>query len=141
MDKEEILQPNRKKPFSHLITGVVLRSFAVHPKYRNIEAVKKAGELLASRFFEVDKYPDRKSADYWFRVSFPFWWTDIVSALDTLHKLEFSISQPQIKMALNILKERQMENGLWNLKLLKTKDKDLPFWIALAICRIFKKFY
>lgn len=60
MDKEEILQPDRKKPFSHLITGVVLRAFAVHPKYRNIIAVKKAGELLASRFFEADKYSDRK---------------------------------------------------------------------------------
>lgn len=37
--------------------------------------------------------------------------------------------------------ERQLETGLWDLKLLRSKDKDLPYWIALAIYRIFKNFY
>ncbi|MFX0106449.1 MAG: hypothetical protein ACFE75_13315 [Candidatus Hodarchaeota archaeon] len=141
MDLEETLQPNKQKPFSHMVTGVVLRAFAAHPNYRNLEDAKKAGELLASRFFKPDKYPDRKAVDYWFRVSFPFWFTDIVSSLDTLSNLGFTTSHPQIKLALNTLRERQLENGLWDLKLLKTKDKDLPLWVALAICRIFKKFY
>ena len=141
MDSEKILQPKKEKPFSHMITGVVLRAFAAHPKYRNSEEGKIAGKLLASRFFKPDKYPDRKAVDYWFRVSFPFWFTDIVSSLDTLSKLGFTTSHPQIETALNTLRERQLENGLWDLKLLKTKDKDLPLWIALAICRIFKNFY
>ena len=141
MDSKEILQPNKKKPFSHMITGVVLRAFAAHPKYRNLEEAKLAGELLASRFFKPDKYPDRKAVDYWFRVSFPFWFTDVVSSLDTLYYLGLPSSHPQIEMTLNTLRDRQLENGLWNLKLLKTKDKDLPLWIALAICRIFNNFY
>ncbi len=140
-NSDEVLQPNKKKPFSHMITGVVLRAFAAHPKYRKVEDAKQDGELLASRFFKPDKYPDRKTVDYWFRVSFPFWFTDIVSSLDTLSNLGFTPFHHQIEMALNILRDRQLENGLWDLKLLKTKDKDLPLWIALAICRIFKKFY
>ncbi len=141
VDGEEVLQPNKRKPFSHMITGVVLRAFAAHPKFRNLKEAKTAGELLASRFFKPDKYPDRKTVDYWFRVSFPFWFTDIVSSLDTLSNLGFTPSHPQIELALRTLRERQLENGLWNLKLLKTKDKNLPFWIALAICRIFKRLY
>ena len=141
MNDPEPLEPNRVKPFSHMITGVVLRAFSVHSKYRNLEEAKLAGELLASRFFKPDKYPDRKAVDYWLRVSFPFWFTDIVSSLDTLSKLGFTSSHPQIDLALNTLRDRQLENGLWDLKLLKTKDKDLPLWIALAICRIFKNFY
>jgi len=141
MDSEEVLQPKKEKPFSHMITGVVLRAFAAHPKFRDLEEVKIAGELLASRFFKPDKYPDRKAVDYWFRVSFPFWFTDIVSSLDTFSNIGFTTSHPQIQLALNTLRERRLENGLWDLKLLKTKDKDLPLWIALAICRIFKNFY
>ena len=140
-NSDEVLQPNKKKPFSHMITGVVLRAFAAHPKFRNLEDAKIAGELLTSRFFKPDKYPDRKAVEYWFRVSFPFWFTDIVSSLDTLSNLGFPPSHPQIKLALNTLRDKQLENGLWDLKLLKTKDKDLPLWIALAICRIFKNMY
>jgi len=141
MDSDEILQPKRKKPFSHMITGVVLRAFAAHPDFRNLEEAKLAGELLASRFFKADKYPDRKAVDYWFRVSFPFWFTDIISSLDTLFYLGFPSSHSQIKMALETLRDRQLENGLWDLKLLKTKDKDLSLRIALAICWIFKNYY
>ncbi len=140
-NSEKILQPIRKKPFSHLITGVVLRAFAAHPKYRRIQEARLAGELLASRIFKPDKYPDRRTIEYWKKVSYPFWFTDVLSALDTLYFLGFSIKYPQVNKTLRWLGSRQLENGLWDLKLLKTKDKDLPLWITLAICRIFKNFY
>jgi hypothetical protein len=39
------IQPDRSKPFSHLVTGIVLRAFAAHAKYRNSKEAKKAGEL------------------------------------------------------------------------------------------------
>ncbi len=104
IDREIILRPKKGKPFSHLITGVVLRAFAAHPKYRKLEEVKIAGELLTSRFFKPDKYPDRKAVDYWFRVSFPFWFNDIISSLDTLYYLGFTSSHPQIELALNMLR-------------------------------------
>ncbi|MBY9008503.1 MAG: hypothetical protein KGD74_01395 [Candidatus Lokiarchaeota archaeon] len=134
-------EPNRKKPFSHMVTGIVLRAFAAHSKYRNNEEVKAAGELLTSRFFKTDKYADRRGVEYWAKVSFPFWWTDIVSSLDSLSYLGFTTSHPQIKSAIETLRDKQSESGMWDLKLLKTKDKNLSWWINLAICRIFKRFY
>ena len=134
-------EPNRQKPFSHFVTGIVLRAFAAHSKYRNNEAVKVAGELLTSRFFKPDKYADRRGVEYWTKVSFPFWWTDIVSSLDSLSYLGFTPSHPQIKLALEILRDKQSESGMWDLKLLKTKDQNLSLWINLAICRIYRRFY
>jgi hypothetical protein len=141
MNSEDTLQPNRSKPFSHMLTGIVLRAFAAHPKYQKSEEAKIAGELLTSRFFKPDKYPDRRATDFWTKVSFPFWFTDIISSLDTLYYLGFKFNNPQIKEGLNELKNRQLENGLWDLKLLRTKDKDLPFWVALSVCRIFKNYF
>lgn len=141
MDSEITLQPIKHKPFSHLVTGVVLRAFAAHPKYKVREEARRAGELLASRFFKPDKYPDRHTAEYWTRVTFPFWFTDIVSSLDILYYLGFTSKHPQIKFALKEIRSCQLENGLFDLKLLKTKDKDLPLWIALLICRIFKNYF
>jgi len=52
MNDPKTLEPNRAKPFSHMITGVVLRAFTAHPKFRNLKEAKTAGELLASRFFK-----------------------------------------------------------------------------------------
>jgi hypothetical protein len=135
------LQPDRRKPFSHLITGMVLRSFAEHSHYRTCDCAINAGQLLASRFFKPDKYVDRRNASYWESVSFPFWFTDIVSALDSLSKMDFSTDNPAIQDALERLTQQQMENGLFDLKLLKTKDKDTSYWVVLAICRIFQKFF
>jgi Squalene-hopene cyclase C-terminal domain len=133
--------PDRSKPFSHLVTGMVLRAFAAHPKYRDSEEAKKAGELMASRFFQPDKYPDRKDKKFWEGVSYPFWFTDIISALDSLSILGFTKDDPNIRSGVNFLRSRQTDTGLFNLKLLRGKDKDLKYWICLAICRVFKRFY
>ena len=132
---------NRKKPFSHMVTAIILRAFSAHSKYRNNEGVKVAGDLLTSRFFKPDKYADRKGVEYWIKISFPFWWTDVVSSLDSLSYLGFTTSHPQIKLALETLIDKQSESGMWDLKLLKTKDQNLSLWINLAICRIFKRFH
>ncbi|MBN1216232.1 MAG: hypothetical protein JXA99_12430 [Candidatus Lokiarchaeota archaeon] len=140
-NSDNILKPIKTKPSSHLVTGIILRTFAAHPYYKTSQEAKKAGELLASRFFIADKYPDRRSKDYWFKVSFPFWFTDIISSLDSLVKLDFDISYPNIQKAIEILKNRQIESGLWDFKLLKSKDKDLIYWISLKICMISKKFF
>jgi len=88
--------PDHSRPFSHLVTGMVLRAFAAHPEYRKAEDAKKAGVLLASRFFQADKYPDRKNKEYWERVSYPFWFTDIISALDSLSLLGFTADNSHI---------------------------------------------
>ena len=137
----ETIKSNLTKPFSYLVTGVVLRAFAASKKYSKSPEAVTAGKLLASRFFKKDFYPDRNTPQYWERVSFPFWFTDIVSALDSLSLLGFTRDNPDIDSALRWLKNRQNDDGLFELKLLKDKDENLKFWICLAICRLFKRFY
>jgi hypothetical protein len=136
------LEPDKSKPFSHCITGVVLRAFAAHPEYRSTYEAKLAGELLESRFLKADRYPDRKAASFWIRFTFPFWFTDLLSALDSLSLIGSGNEDTEIQTALKWFRERQGENGLWKLTLLKSKSiKDMQLWINLAICRVFKRFY
>jgi len=139
----EPIKPDKSKPFSHCITGVVLRAFAAHQKYRKTNEAKVAGELLKSCFFQHDKYPDRRAASFWTKFSYPFWFTDLLSALDSLSLLGFTKDDPQIKKALGWLRDRQQENGLWkSFSLLKTKSIEDPYlWISLVVCRIFQRFY
>lgn len=136
-----VLQGDRSKPFSHLITGMALRAFAAHPHYRNSPEAQHAAELLMSRFFQHDKYADRRDKKYWEGVSFPFWFTDILTSLDSLYFLGFRRDQAPIQMALDWLSQRQLEDGTFNLKILRGRDKDLKYWITLVVCRLFKRYY
>lgn len=131
----EPLAPDRSKPSSHLVTGMVLRAFAAHPGWLNAIEVQEAGELLATRLYKRDTYTDRGAVGYWERVSFPFWFTDIVSALDTLSRLGVNPQTPTISAALARLRELQRADGTFAFKLLRAKDEDLPWWICLAVCR------
>ena len=136
------IEPDASKPFSHVITGVVLRAFAAHPIHRNSKEAREAGKLLLSRLFHKDGYPDRAGAEYWLRFSFPFWFTDLISALDSLSLLGFSEQEPQTKKAIQWFIKNQQRTGFWELKILKGRDKNvLQLWLALAVCKIFKRFY
>ena len=131
--------PDRSKPSSHLVTGMVLRAFAAHPAWLNATEVRHAGALLANRLYERDAYSDRGEVSYWERVSFPFWFTDIVSSLDSLSRLGVDPNTPTIPTALTRLRELQRADGTFAFKLLRAKDKDLPWWICLAVCRSLKR--
>lgn len=135
------IQPDFSKPFSHLVTGVVLRALAAHESYRESREAQVAGELLSERFFKADSYIDRKAPEFWGRVSFPFWFTDVVSSLDSLSLLRLSRENSGVQNALKWLIERQEDDGSFRLKLLRTRDRNLSFWVCLAICRILKRFY
>lgn len=135
------LKPERSKPFSHCITGVVLRAFAAHPKYRKTEEAIAAGELLKSRFFQPDRYPDRRAASFWAKITYPFWFTDVLSSLDSLSLLGFSASEAQIEKALGWLIAEQKERGLWRSAYEKARDEEIHLWVSLATCRVFKRFY
>ena len=134
------LQPDRSKPFSHMVTGMVLRAYAAHEKYRHAPEAKAAGQLLLSSLFKKDNYPDRAGEDFWLSFSFPFWFTDLISALDSLSLLGFSKNEPHIAKALDWLAARQEENGLWKLKTLRNQRALSQLWLSLAICRIIKRF-
>lgn len=131
--------PDRSKPSSHLVTGMVLRAFAADAAQRSSAEVRRAGGLLATSLYKRDSYGDRGDVSYWERVSFPFWFTDIVSALDTLSRLGFGADTPTIHAALERLREVQRADGTFAFKLLRGKDKDLSLWICLAVCRSLKR--
>lgn len=133
------IAPDRSKPSSHLVTGMVLRAFAAHPVHCRSNEARQAGELLASRLYQRDAYSDRGDVDYWERVSFPFWFTDIVSALDSLSGLGFGIEVPPIHAALDRLKKIQRTDGTFGFKLLRENSSDLPGWICLAVCRSLRR--
>ena len=137
----EPIQPDRSKPFSHWCTGVVLRAFAAHEEYRRAPEARLAGELLKSRFFQRDKYPDRQAKSYWMKIRYPFFWTGILSALDSLSWLGFSKDDPDIKRGLGWLVTNQEETGLWKAGYLKAGDKDIHLWTSLGVCRVFKRYY
>lgn len=136
------IKPDFARPSSHLITGVVLRAFAAHEQYRATEATRTAGKFLISRLFHRDSYTDRGAPGYWTKFTFPFWYTDLLSALDSLSFLGFTADDPKLKEALGWFVTNQEEDGLWNLQLVRAKsDKDLRLWLGLAICRVFQRVY
>lgn len=137
----DTVYPDRDRPFSHLATGVVLRAFSAHGHHRKSEVAKKAGKLLKKRFFKPDRYPDRKTVKYWTKIRYPFWYTDILSSLDSLSKIGFSNSDPDIEKGLVWLLRHQSDNGLWHTGYLKAKDKEKDIWVTLAVCRVLKRFY
>ncbi|HEY9245569.1 MAG TPA: hypothetical protein VIO11_01865 [Candidatus Methanoperedens sp.] len=138
----DTIKPDVSRPFSHMVTGVVLRAFAAHTTYRKSKEARHAGELLLSNLLKKDNYPDRVGAEYWLRFSFPFWFTDLISALDSLSLLGFSKQEPQIDKALKWFVKHQEKNGLWKLKILKGRNKNvIQLWLTLAICRVLKRLY
>lgn len=136
------IRPDKSKPFSHMVTGVVLRAFAAHPSYKKSKEAKQAGKLLLNNLFKKDNYPDRGGSDYWLRFTVPFCYTDLISALDSLSLLGFSAREPQIEEALQWFVKNQQKNGLWIFKIVRGRNREiLEMWLALAVCRIFKRFY
>jgi len=64
-----------------------------------------------------------------------------LSSLDSLSLIGLKPDEPQIKKALDWLAARQQQNGVWRLSMLRAKDRELPTWLSLAVCRAFERFY
>lgn len=135
----EPLPPDRSRPSSHLATGMVLRAFAAQPKWRRSPEARTAAALLAARLYRRDAYADRGDRSYWDRVSFPFWFTDVVSALDSLSRAGASAEIPSLRAALEHIQGLQRADGTFAFRLLKGKDPELPLWICLAVCRSLRR--
>jgi hypothetical protein len=135
------LEPDLAKPSSAMVTGVVLRAFAAHENSQRATDVYRAAELLSSKFFKRDAYADRGAPEYWEKMTFPFWFTDIVSALDSLSQLKPEpFYNEQVSTALRWILRRQTRSGLFEFRLLKTGDRSLKHWESLAVCRILKRY-
>lgn len=142
MKKTDPIMPITSKPSSSWVTDLVLRAFAAHPKYQKSKEAREIGTLLMSRFFKADKYPDRRKAEYWTTFTYPFWWGDLISSLNSLSLIGFAKETPEIKAGLDYFIDKQQSSGLWKEKGLMGRN-DLAWfsWHSLAICRVFKRFY
>ena len=136
------IQADYSQKHSHMVTGVVLRAYSAHLLYKNTLEAKQAGQILVSDLFKKDHYADRGEKKYWLQFVFPFCYTDLISALDSLSLLGFSAKEPQIDEALKWLIANQLPSGLWDFKITAGNDKsNSQLWLALAVCRILKRFY
>jgi len=142
----EPVEPDRSKQFSHNWTGMVLRAFAAHSRYRKSEAAKTAANLLKSRFFQPDCYTSYQAASYWVKFQYPFWWNNLVAALDSVSLIDPSRDEA-MENALNWLIDHQEEDGLWRTSYVEgkrrddAKTRDMRLWVSLAICRVFSRVY
>jgi hypothetical protein len=139
MPLSRALQPDRTKPFSHLITGIVLRAFASHPHYRALPDTRVAAELLATRFFKPDRYPDRHAAEYWSKLRYPFRWTDVLSALDSVTLVGISIENDDVADGLSWLEAQQGPDGLWHSAYEKARDRRIHEWVTFAAARVIRR--
>ena len=137
--KLEPIKPDKSQPFSHLVTGMVLRALAASPTWRKSKEAWKAGELLLSRFFQEDKYDDRWLPSYWEEITYPFWATDILSSLDSLSTIGFPADNEKIQVALDWLISKQAKQGYWEAGNKKTTLED-HLWVTFAVLRVLKKF-
>ena len=137
--KLDPIKADPKKPFAHLVTGMALRAFAASNKRRHSEAAKNTGELIISRFFKPDAYEDRQQAYYWKEMTFPFWATDILSSLDALAKVGFTVKHEGIQQALNWLLRKQTRNGYWEAGFKKSTIED-HLWVTMSVLKVLKSF-
>ena len=133
------VKPNKSMPFSHLVTGMVLRSFASSPSWKNHKEIKKAGGLLLSRFFKPDKYEDRYLAGYWEEITFPFWATDVLSRLVSLSLIGYDVEYEKVQYAMNWLLKKQNPVGYCKSGLKKSTIED-HLWVTLSVMRVLKRF-
>ena len=134
------IEPDRTKPFCHNATGMVIRAFAAHSSYRSTEAAITAADLLKSRFFKTNYYSSYHAASHWVCFDFPFWWNNLVAALDSISQIN-PILDIQVEKAITWFIDNQQSDGLWNDTYIpgkKLNDAKRP-WISLAICRILKR--
>jgi prenyltransferase beta subunit len=137
--KLEPVKPDKSRPFSHLVTGMVLRALAASPSWRKSKEAKKAGELMLSRLFKEDEYEDRRLSSFWEEISYPFWATDILSCLDSLSKVGFSIEDERIQRGIEWLMKKQTKQGYWEAGNRKSSLED-HLWVTFAVLRVLKRF-
>ena len=134
------IPPERQRPFSHMATGMVIRAFAAHPEYRRLPEAIQGGHLLKARFFKKDAYSSHGAEVSWTKFQFPFWWTDLLTVMDSLMRMDFDRSDPDIGMALDWFIQNQAEDGLWRASYGGVSRGQSDEWVTLAICRVLRYF-
>ena len=148
INAETIKNFDKTQPFSHAGTGMVIRAFTAHPRYRKSPEALKAGELLKSHFFKEDNYSSYKHPDNWIRFEYPFWWNNLVAALDSISLIGVPAADKDVKKALDWFIQNQQETGLWKISYSKihkappnNKTDEETLWISLVVCRVFQRYF
>ncbi len=131
------IAPERERPFSHMASGMVIRAFAAQPHYRRLPEALKAGMLLKGRMFKEDVYTSRQSANYWAKLQYPFWWTSLLTVMDSLARMEFPPDE-EIRAGLDWFVQHQDPDGTWRSNYGGLKGVNANLWVTLAVCRILK---
>jgi hypothetical protein len=92
---------------------MVLRAFASSKEHRATRDGRRAGELLATRFLQPDRYEDRKAPSYWEVLTEPRFYTDVLDALDTITSIGLGKENSGVRTAEAYLRSRQAKDGLW----------------------------
>jgi hypothetical protein len=139
---------DKSQPFSHSGTGMVIRAFAAHRQYRTSPETLKAANLLKSHFFKQDNYSSYQHPDHWIRFEYPFWWNNLLAALDSLSMIGIPRKDRDIAGALEWFISHQQEDGLWEISYsgihktsVNSKTGELSLWVTLAVCRVLAKFF
>jgi len=143
---------NNKQPCAWGGTKVML-AFSVLPKERRTPLIEDAIQQGVDFFFSVDpaeaKYPsgwsDKPSGNWW-KFGFPvFYVTDILQIVEALVGLGYG-HDPRLENALNLIREKQDEQGHWSLEYDYTgktwldfgKKKEPNKWVTLRTLRVLK---
>lgn len=138
---------DRALPSAHSCTGMAIRALACHPTHRLGRPARRAGELLKERFFKPDRYSSYKAAGYWLKFQYPFWWNSLLSALDSMARMGFARSDPDVGAGLGWFVDHQQEDGTWKTAYALSKGtttrgaREEGLWITLAVCRMFQRFH
>jgi len=128
------------RPSSHLVTGMVLRAFAGSKTRCQSREARRAAELIATRFLQPDRYPDRKEAAYWEDITQPRFYVDVLDALDSVTSIGLGKENSGVRTAEAYLRGRQGEDGFWRAgppakaaKATSAKEKEAALWLTLRV--------
>lgn len=137
------------RPSSHLVTGMALRAFAASPSRRTSREAKRAAELLATRFLQPDRYPDRKAAAYWEQLAEPRFYTDVLDALDGVTAVGLGKENSGVRTAEAYLRGRQNSDGLWYpggppkpgsaREAPPAKDREAARWLTVRVLVVLRR--
>jgi len=133
------IKPDYTKKSSLLVTGMVLRALAACPQWRKSSEAWDAGEFLIRGFFKADGYDNRYNSMFWEEITYPFWATNILSSLDSVSKIGFSVENENIQNALKWVQGRQNSHGFWQAGFEKSTLED-QLWVTFAVLKMLKQF-
>src|SRR3954453_6565079 len=92
---------------------MALRTLAASATRRTSREARRAAELLATRFLQPDRYPDRKAPAFWEHIGEPRFYTDVLDALDGVTAVGLGKENSGVRTAEAYVRGRQNPDGLW----------------------------